>query len=292
MKEMNWIKNGEISLKGLNRSMFEDVLIKNIRRRLKLLGEFSVRTAQSTITIEPRNDNFDFDEALTCISKIFGIAAYSRCAVAAKNMDEILKIAPEYLKDSLMNVKTFKVEAKRSDKHFPFKSPEICREVGGVLLDAFPHLSVDVHSPQATVVVEVRDSAAYIRCGQIRAAGGMPVGTGGKASILISGGIDSPVAAWMMAKRGISLSAIHFASPPYTSARAELKVKKLLSTVARYSGRIHLAIVPFTEIQQEISEKCPQEFFTLIMRRFMMTISEKLARRDECLALITGESVG
>jgi thiamine biosynthesis protein ThiI len=192
----------------------------------------------------------------------------------------------------LENIKTFKVEAKRADKSFPLTSPEISRELGGTLLSAFPHLRVDVHNPERTVFVEIRDYAAYVRAEQIQGAGGLPVGTAGTASILISGGIDSPVAAWTMAKRGLRLNAIHFASPPYTSQRAELKVRTLLSKVARYSGSINLAIVPFTEIQDMIAEKCPEEYFTLIMRRMMMRISERLAQKSGSLALITGESLG
>lgn len=292
MKEIILIKNGEMALKGLNRSTFEAVMIKNLRRRLRALGHVEIKRAQSTIIIEPDSEDFDFEEALNVVSHVFGIAAFSRAAVAEKSMDDILSKSVEYLADIMNSIKTFKVEAKRADKRFPFKSPDICREVGGALLEAYPHLSVDVHNPDETVVVEVRDSYCYIRCGQIRGAGGMPVGTGGKAAVLISGGIDSPVAAWMMSKRGITLNAIHFASPPYTSERAELKVKKLLAKVAEYSGTIRLAIVPFTEIQEQIANNCPEEFFTLVMRRFMMRISERIAAKDNCLALITGESVG
>ena len=226
------------------------------------------------------------------IKKVFGLAAFSRAAVATKDIDDIISVAVEYLKPKMQSVKTFKVEAKRSDKRFPLTSPEICRAVGGALLKNNPHLKVDVHNPEALVVVEVRDYNAYIRCGQEKGAGGMPVGTSGKAEILISGGIDSPVAAWTMAKRGLKLFAVHFASPPYTSLRAELKVKKLLGKVAEYSGSVKMATVPFTEIQEQIAEKCPEEFFTLIMRRFMMRISERMAIKENCGCLITGESLG
>lgn len=292
MKEIILIKNGELALKGLNRSTFEDALIKNMRRRLKNLGEFTIRKAQSTIYFEPENEDFDFEEALSRISRIFGIAGFSRACVCEKNMDDILSKAVEYLKRDVENIKTFKVEAKRADKNFPLKSPEICRELGGTLLEAYPYLRVDVHNPDLIVNVEIRDYAAYVRGEQLQGAGGLPVGTAGTASILISGGIDSPVAAWTMAKRGLRLNAIHFASPPYTSARAEMKVRKLLSKVAAYSGSINLAIVPFTEIQDEIANNCPEEYFTLIMRRMMMRISEQLARKSGSLALITGESLG
>ena len=292
MREIILIKNGELALKGLNRATFEDSLIRHIRRSLKPLGEVKIRKAQSTIYIEPQSDSFDFDEAAQRVEKIFGIAAFSRAAVAEKNMDDIVEKAVAFLAPRMEEISSFKVEAKRADKQFPLKSPEICRELGGRLLTRFPHLKVDVHNPDEVVMVEVRDFGAYIHCGQIPGAGGMPVGTAGKATILISGGIDSPVAAWMMAKRGINLDAVHFASPPYTSPRAEQKVLDLLRQVAKYSGPIRLEIVPFTEIQEQIGEHCPEEYFTLIMRRFMMEIAERLARRGGSLALITGESVG
>lgn len=292
MKEIILIKNGELALKGLNRSTFEDTLIRNLKIALKTCGECTIRKAQSTIYIEPDSDEFDFEDALERVSKVFGIAAFSRAGVVEKDIDKILAAAPEYLSDRMKQIKTFKVEAKRADKHFPLKSPEICAEVGGALLSAFPHLRVDVHNPDEIVTVEIRDFAAYIRAGQIHGAGGLPVGTAGKAAILISGGIDSPVAAYLMAKRGLKLDAIHFASPPYTSPRAEQKVKTLLSKVAVYSGTIKLAIVPFTEIQERIAEDCPEEYFTLIMRRMMMRIAQIIAAKNKCGALITGESLG
>ena len=292
MKEIILIKNGELTLKGLNRANFEDALIKNIKRRLRNLGEVNIRKAQSAIYIEPKTEDFDFEEALQRVKLIFGIAAFSRACVCEKDMEDILSKSVEYLKSTMENIRTFKVEAKRSDKRFPLTSPEICRELGGALLSAFPHLKVDVHNPDRTVFVEIRDFNAYVRAEQIQGAGGLPVGTAGTASILISGGIDSPVAAWTMAKRGLRLNAIHFASPPYTSKRAELKVRTLLSKVARYSGSINLCIVPFTEIQDKIAECCPEDFFTLIMRRMMMRIAEKIARDNGSLALITGESLG
>ncbi len=292
MKEIILIKNGELALKGLNRCNFEDILIKNMRRRLKELGAFTIRKAQSTIYVEPQSDDFDFEEALARVGRVFGIAGYSRACVCEKDMADILARSVEYLKESLENIRTFKVEAKRADKHFPLTSPEICRELGATLLKAFPHLKVDVHNPDKTVFVEIRDFSAYVRAEQISGAGGLPVGTAGTASILISGGIDSPVAAWTMAKRGLRLNAIHFASPPYTSPRAELKVRTLLSKVSRYSGCINLAIVPFTEIQDKIAELCPEDYFTLIMRRMMMRIAQKIAQNSGSLALITGESLG
>ena len=292
MKEIILIKNGELALKGQNRRGFEEILIKNIRRRIKPLGTVNIRVAQSTIYIEPADEGFDMDEAQNRIGKVFGIAAFTRAAVTEKNMECIKKTAAEYLADSLSAAKTFKVEAKRADKTFPLKSPEIARELGGYILSKFHHLKVDVHNPDITVTVEVRENGAYIHGDQIKGAGGMPVGTGGRAVILISGGIDSPVAAYTMAKRGIELVGVHFASPPYTGPRAEQKVRDLLTIVSQYSGRIPFFIVPFTEIQLEIDEKCPEELFTVIMRRFMMKIAQIIAKKEDCKALITGESVG
>ncbi len=286
------IKDGELSLKGLNRRNFEDRMVSNLRRKLRALGEIKITKAQSAIYVEPQSEGFDFEEALEITKTVFGIAAFSRACVCQKDMATILDIAPKYLADTLSSIKTFKVEAKRADKAFPLKSPEICAEVGGVILKNFPHLKVDVHNPDEVVTIEIRDFGAYIRAGQIKGAGGLPVGTAGKAHILISGGIDSPVAAWTMAKRGLTLGAIHFASPPYTSPRAEQKVKTLLSKVARYSGTIKLAIVPFTEIQEEIGKHCPEDYFTLIMRRIMMRIASKISQKEGGLALITGESLG
>lgn len=292
MKEIILIKNGELALKGLNRSAFEDTLIRNIKRRLSTLGQFTFQKSQSTILVEPEDETTDLNEAAEIISKVFGIANLSRAVVAPKEMPEILRIAGDYLEEQLGECATFKVESKRSDKSFSLKSPEISRETGGYLLSKFPHLKVDVHHPDLVVTVEIRDRAAFIHGNPLKGAGGMPVGTGGRAAVLISGGIDSPVAAWMMAKRGIELTAVHFASPPYTSELAEEKVMKLLRKVAKYSGWITTFVVPFTEIQEQIRAHCPEELFTLVMRRYMMKISEIIARRQNCLALITGESVG
>lgn len=292
MREIILIKNGELALKGLNRASFEDMLIKNMKRRLDAVGKFSFSKSQSTIMVEPEEQDLDLDEAVDVLKKVFGIANLSRAAVAPKDFDSIVEIASEYLSEQLSEIKTFKVEAKRSDKNFPMKSPEICCELGGCLLDRNPHLSVDVHHPDMTVNIEIRDKSAFIHGSTIKGAGGMPVGTGGRASILISGGIDSPVAAWMMAKRGIELTAIHFASPPYTSELAEEKVLELLKRVSKFSGWIATFIVPFTEIQEQIKDRCPEELFTLVMRRYMMKISEIIAKNQNCLALVTGESLG
>lgn len=290
--EIILIKNGELALKGLNRGTFEDVLLKNLRHRLKTIGHFKLRKSQSTIYVEPLDEWSDMDEAGRCVSRVFGIAAYSRAKVVEKTLEALQQAAPVYLADALSAAKTFKVETKRADKTFPYPSPEVSREVGAAVLTAFPHLRVDVHNPDVVVNVEIRDLGAYIHTRQLPGAGGMPVGTAGKAAILISGGIDSPVAAYMMAKRGLSLTAIHFASPPYTSERAEEKVCELLRQVGHYAGFIRTFVVPFTELQEAIRDNCPEELFTLVMRRMMMRIASRIAVREDCGALITGESLG
>ena len=285
MKELILIKNGEIALKGLNRTTFEDVLLKNIRRKLADLGKFRCYKAQSTMYIEPQEDGIDLDEAVDRVRKVFGIAALTRACIVEKDFEDIKAKTVEYLKETLSEASTFKVEAKRSDKTFPMNTPQICTELGGYLLEQFPGLTVDVHNPQVTVMVEIRDFAAYIHAGQIEGAGGM------RAMLLVSGGIDSPVAGYMMAKRGMEVLAVHFVSPPYTSERAKLKVITLCEKMSAYCGRMQLFIVPFTKMQEAIRDNCPEELFTVIMRRMMMKIAEKLAQRSDCAALITGESL-
>ena len=292
MKEIILIKDGELALKGLNRSMFEDILIKNMKAKLSKTGDFTFRKAQSTVTIAPNDDDIDMDEAIEKLQTVFGIVGLSRCAVCEKDIELIKQIAPDYLSDDLRTARTFKVTAKRADKKFPMGSPEICDEVGGAILSKFHHLKVDVHNPDVTVSVEIRDTAAYIHGKQIKGAGGMPSGTGGRVGLLISGGIDSPVAGYMMAKRGAKITAIHFASPPYTSELAEMKVHELLGKVAVYSGRVNLFTVPFTEIQLAIKDNCPEEMFTVTMRRVMMRLASKIADWQGCDALVTGESLG
>ena len=292
MKEIILIKNGELVLKGLNRNTFENILIKNMKKSLKKIGEFTFTKSQSTIMVEPVNDDTDLDDAVEALRKVFGIAALSRAIVAEKNFEDIKQKTLEYLDERLDEVSTFKVNAKRSDKKFEMKSPEICREMGACILSAHHHLKVDVHNPELTVTVEVRDRFAFIHADSIKGAGGMPVSTSGRGAILISGGIDSPVAAYMMAKRGIELVAVHFASPPFTTELAEQKVMDLLRKVAAYSGPITTYVVHFTELQEAIRDKCPEIYFTIIMRRYMMKIAERLAVTQKCSALITGESVG
>lgn len=293
MREIILIKLGEIVLKGLNKKNFENKLIKNIREKIETVGEFEIKIMQSTIYLIPKKeDDVDFVQLGKKISKIFGIARYTRAAWCSKNLDSIKETAAEYLKKELSTAKTFKVESKRSDKKFKLKSPEISAAIGEYILEKFSNLSVDVNRPEITITIEIRDFGAYVHVDSLLGAGGIPVGTGGRAAVLISGGIDSPVAAWMMAKRGVELVAIHFASPPYTSPRAEQKVVALLNKVAEFSGKIEMITVPFTSIQEQIKRTCAEDFFTIIMRRFMIQIAQKLAQKYRCKALITGESLG
>lgn len=292
MKEIILAKYGEMALKGLNKRTFEDVLVKNIKRRLKDLGKTNITRAQSTIFIDPYEEKYDTDEAVDRLKKVFGIAALCRAAVCEKQFDDIKRVSLEYLEEALSYASTFKVTAKRADKSFPMKSPEICRELGGALLSRFDNLKVDVNNPEVTVTVEIRDSKAYVHGENIKGAGGLPVGTSGHAMLLLSGGIDSPVAGYMLAKRGVHISAVHYVSPPYTSERARLKVEQLCERLTDYCGSIAFFCVPFTEIQEAIKNHCPEEFFTIIMRRLMMEIAQRISEREKCLALITGESVG
>lgn len=292
MKEVILIKIGEVVLKGLNKRSFEQQLINDIKNRIKNFGPYEVKFSQSTISIMPLSENSPIDNILPCVKKTLGIASFSRAFLCNKTLDDIKETLLEGLNSALSNAKTFKVESKRSDKKFYLTSPQISEEIGGFILEKFPNLMVDVHTPEVTVTIEIRDFGAYVRLDAEKGVGGLPVASSGKAAVLISGGIDSPVAAFMMAKRGIKLTAIHFASPPYTSPRAEKKVVELLEKVSEFSGNIKLFVVPFTKIQENIKKNCPEEFFTLIMRRMMMKISEKIALNEGCEALITGESLG
>lgn len=292
MDELLLLKMGELSLKGLNRRTFEDQLLKNLRRQLRPLGEWQYNVSQSTVQAIPLSVGMDMHTAAARAGKVFGFAGYARAVRVPKDMNAILAGCAEYLAPCLETARTFKAEAKRSDKTFPLRSPEICAAVGEHLLDSFPHLRVDVRNPDVTVFVEIREQYAFLHADQEKGAGGLPVGSAGEAMILISGGIDSPVAAWMMGKRGLRLTAVHFASPPYTSARAEEKVHKLLRKVADYIGPIRLLVVPFTAFQESLRANCPEEFFTIVMRRGMMRCAERLAEAHDCGALITGESLG
>ena len=292
MKEILLCKYGEIVLKGGNRRYFEDTLVKEMRYRAANFGNFQITNVQSTMTIEPADDFADLDGMFDAARRLFGIAAVGRAAVAQKNMDSILEIAKAYLPAFLEGKKTFKVEAKRSDKTFPLSSPEISAAVGGAILSVCPRLKVDVHHPDVTLRVEVRDRAAYVHAGQFKGAGGLPVGTNGKGLLLLSGGIDSPVAGWMMAKRGVRLEAVYFESMPYTSEQARQKVLDLAALVARWSGSIMVHVISLTHIQEELVRNCEEEYFTLLLRRYMMQLADMVAKKQDCQALITGESLG
>ena len=292
MKELIILKMGEVVLKGLNRDNFENTLLKNMRRRLEDLGEFKVYRSQSTAYCEPMSDDCDVDEAFERLKKVFGIVTLARCAVVDKDMEKILAASADYLAPELSAARTFKVNAKRSDKGFPKKSPEICADVGEYLLEKFPHLKVDVLAPQVTVTVEIRDFGAYIHTDAVKGAGGLPVGTSKKALLLLSGGIDSPVAGHMIAKRGVFLSAVYFETPPYTGAAAKEKVVTLAKTLKPWCGAINLFTVSLTKVQESLYANCREEYFTLLLRRFMMRCAAALAKREDCLALVTGESVG
>ena len=290
--EVIMAKYGEIALKGLNRSSFEDLLVRNVRRRLKPLGEFDITRRQSTIFIQPLSEDIDMDMAVKKVCNVFGIAAVQRSAVLPKDMDEIIRQGIPYLADALERARSFKVEAKRSDKKFPLTSPQIQQALGIAIGEAYPDLEADMHSPELTVMVEIRDKAAYVNAEKLPAAGGMPVGSNGNALLLLSGGIDSPVAAFMMAKRGLRVDAVHFQSPPYTSERALMKVETLCEKLTEYCGDIRFYCVPFTEIQEALRDNCSGDYFTVIMRRLMLKIANRLCERGSYGALITGESVG
>ncbi len=292
MKEILLCKYGEIVLKGANRRFFEETLCKTLKFRAKHYGNFTITRSQSTLVIEPMDEMADIDGMFETASKVFGIVGISRCAVCEKNMESIAETVREYVPQFLVGKKTFKVEAKRSDKRFPLGSIEIAKEIGGVVLEQMPHLKVDVHHPEIIVHVEIREFGAYIHAGQFKGAGGMPVGSNGKGLLLLSGGIDSPVAGYMIAKRGVQLEAVHFESFPYTSERAREKVFELAREVAQYAGSFNLHVVSLTHIQEELVKSCEEDYFTLLLRRYMMAIADRLAHKLGCGGLITGESLG
>ena len=292
MKEIFLLKLGEIVLKGANKRQFENRLRQNVRRRMKAYGNFDVYIMQSTVYVEPMDDECDVDGAWEACATIFGVVSLCRCRPCEKNLDAIFETIEAYLGDDLDCAKSFKVESKRSDKRFPLTSIQLSQEIGGRLAEAHPTVDVDVHKPDYTVYVEVRDLAAYVHGPAVPGAGGLPTGVGGRAMCLLSGGIDSPVAAYMMAKRGLEIEAVHFFSYPYTSQLAKDKVVELARLVSKYCGKMTVNVVGFTEIQEAIRDNCPEEFFTLIMRRFMMEISARIAKWDGCGALITGENLG
>ena len=293
MKEIILCKYGEIALKGLNKSTFESVMVKNVKRRLRRYGTFDYWRSQSTLYIYPLDPEIDMDDVMDELKRVFGIAKLCRSLEVEKSLESILSGETlDYLAEALDEASTFKVEAKRADKKFPFKSPEICAALGEKILERFPHLTVDVHEPDITVTVEIREKYAFVNALRIDGAGGLPIGTSGRGMLLLSGGIDSPVAGYMMAKRGVQIQAIHFEAPPYTSERARMKVEKLAEEIALYCGDIAFHCVPFTDIQIAIKQNCPEELFTIIMRRLMMEIAQRVCEKENCSCLITGESMG
>ena len=290
--EMFLLKLGEVVLKGLNRRSFEDRLLSNTRRRMKSCGNFNIYMRQSTIYVEPKNEECDLEAAYEACQQIFGVVAVARAVPCEKSVEAIVATAKEYLAGEFAQAKTFKVESKRADKHFYLNSIQISQAVGGELAEAFPSVSVDVHKPDLTVYVEIREKFAYVHAPSVPGAGGLPIGTGGHAVSLLSGGLDSPVSSWMIARRGVELEMVHFVSPPYTSQQAQDKVIELARLLTASCGRMIVHIIPFTEIQEEIRKNCPEEFFTLIMRRFMMRLAEAVAKKAGAKALVTGESLG
>ena len=292
MKELFLLKLGEIILKGANRRSFEDRLRSNVVRRIRNFGDFHIYITQSTVYIEPQNDECDMDGAWEACGTIFGVISMCRCRGCEKDLDAIYQTAIDYLGDDLAAASSFKVESRRSDKRFPLNSIQISQEIGGRLAEAFPDVPVDVHNPGYTVYVEVRDHAAYVHGPALPGAGGLPTGSGGRAAVLLSGGIDSPVAGYMIAKRGVELECIHFFSYPYTSELAKEKVIELARLMTKYCGRMTVDIVGFTEIQEAIRDNCPEEYFTIIMRRFMMEIAERIALDHGAQCLVTGENLG
>lgn len=292
MNEMFLMKLGEVVLKGANKRQFENRLRHNVRRRMEPFGNFDVYILQSTVYIQPMDDQADLDGAWEACHSIFGVVSLCRCRPCEKNVDAIYDAVEAYLGDDLDMAESFKVESKRSDKAFPLTSIALSQEIGGRLAEAHPNCLVDVHHPAYTVYVEVRDLAAYVHGPAEPGAGGLPTGVGGRGMCLLSGGIDSPVAAYMMARRGMEIECVHFFSYPYTSQLAKDKVLELARLVTKYCGRMTVNVVPFTEIQEAIRDNCPEEYFTLIMRRFMMEIAERIGRDHGCQCLVTGENLG
>ena len=292
MHEMILCKLGEVVLKGLNRRSFEDKLMANVNRRVAKCGNFRIYAKQSTIYVEPKDENCDIDAAFEGCKKVFGIIAVSKALPCEKDIQKIIAAAKEYLACDMRAAKSFKVESKRADKTFPLTSIQISQQVGGALHQAFPTCEVNVHDPELVVHIEIRDDAAYVHGPAEEGAGGLPIGMGGSAVSLLSGGIDSPVASYMMAKRGVSLEMVHFFSPPYTSDAAKEKVLELAQLLTPWCGRLTVHIVPFTEIQEQIRMNCPEDHFTLIMRRFMMRLAQRVADEVRAKALVTGECLG
>ena len=291
-QEIFLLKLGEVVLKGQNRQSFEDKLLANVRRRVKNCGSFQCSLRQSTIYVEPQGEDCDMEAAWDACRQVFGIAAVARAVPCEKTVDAIVEAARTYLADAFAVAKSFKVESKRADKMFPMNSIQLSQAVGGDLAELFPHVAVDVHTPDLTVFVEIREKYAYIHTPSVPGAGGLPIGMGGRAVSLLSGGLDSPVSSYMIARRGVELEMVHFVSPPYTSQQALDKVLELARLLTVYCGRMIVHIIPFTEIQEEIRRQCPEEYFTLIMRRFMMRIAQAIAKDHGAKCLVTGENLG
>ena len=292
MKEIFLLKLGEIVLKGANKRQFENKLRQNVRRRMKKYGNFDVYILQSTVYVEPMDEEADVDGAWEACRSIFGVVSLCRCRPCEKDLDAIFAAIENYLGDDLDCAQSFKVESKRSDKRFPLTSIQLSQEIGGRLAEEFPNVLVDVHNPDYTVNIEVRETAAYVHGPSVPGAGGLPTGTGGRAAVLLSGGIDSPVAGYMIAKRGVEIECIHFFSYPYTSELAKEKVLELARIMTKFCGRMTVDIVGFTEIQEAIRDHCREEYFTIIMRRFMMRIAEAIGRDHGAKCLVTGENLG
>ncbi len=284
---------GEIALKGLNRNKFEDKLVNNLKRRLKKIGEFEVTRSQSRIWIETEDPSIDLEEAILLVVKVFGVVSASIVWRFDGDIGAICFFAKKYVHELMEKklINTFKVETRRSEKRFPLNSPEICTEIGACLLGEFPFLTVQVQKPDLVLQIEVREHL-YIYSSKVMGYRGLPIGTAGKGLLLLSGGIDSPVAGFMMASRGLELEAVYFHSYPYTSDRAKEKVIELAGLLTLYTGRLRLHIVDFTSIQEELRDKSPSDMITITMRRIMMRIAEKIARNVGAMALITGESLG
>ncbi len=292
ISEVILCKYGEVVLKGANRQSFESSLIKELRRRASPYGTFKIYFKQSIVYVEPQDELCDMDGMYEAAKKVFGFMGVTRAAVCEKNMESIKELARAYLPDKLYGKRTFKVDAKRADKRFPLKSPEISAEIGGVILSAVRGIKVDVRAPEVTVGVEIRDDYAYVRAGQEPGAGGLPLRSSGRGLLMLSGGIDSPVAGCMMAKRGMEIEALHFESFPYTSERAREKVMQLAQQMCEFCSRIHVHVISLTHIQEVLRDNCKEDYFTILLRIFMMRLAERCAREYKCHALITGESLG
>ena len=292
MKDIILLKQGEMVLKGLNKHRFDQRLQANIRYRIRGCGKFKVYSRQSIVYVEPADDAADVDAAFEALKTVFGIITMTRAAACEKDRDAIAKLAVEYLREAMQSAGSFKVETRRGDKSFPMTSIELSQFVGGELSDAYPDVRVDVHNPELTVNIEIRDYAAFVHGTSVPGAGGMPLESNGRAVTMLSGGIDSPVSTWMIARRGAKPIPVHFFSFPYTSEQAKEKVVELTRILTQYCGSMTIEVVPFTHIQEEIRDKCPERYFTLIMRRFMMRISDYIAKSNGCGAIITGENLG